>query len=1174
MKKNLNRSFLSFFFAFFCLSLILSNSVKAQSVTASGTNSTCPNGASITAATNGLASPVSYQLLKGTTIIRPLGGSGWTSNNIFTDLPADTYTVKARGNNDDATIVTSAPITVTETYTPVTASVSPISITGCTSSTVGTLTVSASGGSGNLSYGITAVDQTTAPTTFQSSPTFSGLAAGSYKFWVKDNNCITSTIINTTGVLTVNQPNPATQYNLDYVYLTLQNTSTSAGGYQIKASQFFTGNYVYLPSSQWSFYTVEVRNVSTSTTFAAQPYNPNGSYTFAAGTVLPGQTLEYILRNTCDGTSKVFPVLQKGPDVIPFATCGIAQAEYRVMEVSLVSVPATIYFTDNGTSNPENTKTIVVNNQNDGPTYINFTPNTKVNWYVVDNNGKIWPGGILDFTVDLTAGNSNASFVYSIPNKCVLNKAQILVKLGGVPQQTTGLTYEVTSSNNSLVPIGKTGSLVPGPFNQNYLLEYTTGVNDWPSGKYTVKLHSSATASGCYEGVSVDVDSYGYDATITGVTKTATCGSFNFTVNGTFNRPQEYELVILTGPGTTPGTTRNIDANGTAQSFTNMPYGDYTVGLKVKGENCILVNLEPITFNASSSIDFDAINSGGFACGPNGKGDLVISASTVIVGATLEYSIDNGLNWQSSNVFPNTPTGTYPIKIKETACGTETTQNVTVIQTIQATINNNPISESVCVGDNAVLNINAIGGTVYTWTYPDGSTRTGKVQNLTNITSAMAGIYSVVVTTASCISPAQTVTLKVVTKPTVNAVSAQTACNGELKAISFTGTQALEYSNSTTSNPITTIYNWTNDNPAIGLSAIGSGDISFNAINTGTTPLVANITVTPNTGIGCPGSSQTFQLTVNPNVAKPTITGPTIFCTSVGATLTSSASTANQWYKDGVAISGATEQTYLVTSVGSYTVAINGNGSCSAPSDPIVLTESACKITSTKTIVGNPSSVKPNDVLTYNITLTNNFGTAKTGITVSDAVPSTLTNITGISNGGTLTNGTINWSALTVPANSSLTLSFTATVIPTLPAGTTQIKNVASVVDPIDPNNPELPEVVVPTEGKITSTKTIVGNPSSVKPNDVLTYNITLTNNFGTAKTSVTVSDAVPATLTNITGISNGGTLTGNTINWSALTVPANGSLTLSFQATVIPTLPAGTTQIKNVASVVDPIDP
>nr|WP_121271456.1 Ig-like domain-containing protein [Pedobacter schmidteae] len=232
------------------------------------------------------------------------------------------------------------------------------------------------------------------------------------------------------------------------------------------------------------------------------------------------------------------------------------------------------------------------------------------------------------------------------------------------------------------------------------------------------------------------------------------------------------------------------------------------------------------------------------------------------------------------------------------------------------------------------------------------------------------------------------------------------------------------------------------------------------------------------------------------------------------------------------------------------------------------------KITAVKTIAGNPTTVKPGDVLTYNIVLTNSFGTAKTGVTASDNVPSTLTGITAISNAGTLTGNTINWAGLTVPANGSLTLSFNATVVANLPVGTTSIKNVASIIDPIDPTTPVAPEVEKPTEGKITAVKTIAGNPATVKPGDILTYNITLTNSFGTAKTGVTASDNVPSTLTGITAISNAGTLTGNTINWAGLTVPANGSLTLSFNATVAANLPAGTASIKNVASIVDPIDP
>ena len=90
-------------------------------------------------------------------------------------------------------------------------------------------------------------------------------------------------------------------------------------------------------------------------------------------------------------------------------------------------------------------------------------------------------------------------------------------------------------------------------------------------------------------------------------------------------------------------------------------------------------------------------------------------------------------------------------------------------------------------------------------------------------------------------------------------------CNGELtNDILFT----------TTNIDGTTTYAWTNDNPAIGLAASGTGDIpSFTAINNTTSTIVATIEVTPtyeNGGVTCVGNPETFTITVNPGAQVDT----------------------------------------------------------------------------------------------------------------------------------------------------------------------------------------------------------------------------------------------------------------------------------------------------------------
>lgn len=82
--------------------------------------------------------------------------------------------------------------------------------------------------------------------------------------------------------------------------------------------------------------------------------------------------------------------------------------------------------------------------------------------------------------------------------------------------------------------------------------------------------------------------------------------------------------------------------------------------------------------------------------------------------------------------------------------------------------------------------------------------------------------------------------------PSMNPVANVQVCNGSMTpAVNFTSTEP------------NVAYTWTNSNPSIGLAANGTGNIpAFTAGNSGTTPIVGTISVTPKTQV-----SQTFNYT-------------------------------------------------------------------------------------------------------------------------------------------------------------------------------------------------------------------------------------------------------------------------------------------------------------------------
>ena len=103
------------------------------------------------------------------------------------------------------------------------------------------------------------------------------------------------------------------------------------------------------------------------------------------------------------------------------------------------------------------------------------------------------------------------------------------------------------------------------------------------------------------------------------------------------------------------------------------------------------------------------------------------------------------------------------------------------------------------------------------------------------------------------------------------------------------------------------------------------------------------------------GATATATFVVNvTGAATPTITpgGPTTFCAGGSVTLTSSAASAYQWSLDGNPIGGATNQNYIATASGTYTVVAIENGCPSSASAGTVVTVNPIPATPTASNTG------------------------------------------------------------------------------------------------------------------------------------------------------------------------------------------------------------------------------
>lgn len=247
----------------------------------------------------------------------------------------------------------------------------------------------------------------------------------------------------------------------------------------------------------------------------------------------------------------------------------------------------------------------------------------------------------------------------------------------------------------------------------------------------------------------------------------------------------------------------------------------------------------------------------------------------VCIGTITEYSVSNSL--PAGLVWTITPPGVGTFvgpKTGETVriyweaigtaqlCATPTSPCYEYAPPPCLDITVNPIPAmddppdiTVCGGDIVDVPFMGTGNPEFNWInsntniglFPAGS-------NDISFTAAYVNVQQTAQITVTpdvngCTGPSQTFSITLLPSPVVNQPPDKVVCAGTAVSTVFTGTAGA-------------VFNWTNDNPAIGLPASGTGNLSFTAAGVSNQE-TATITVTPEKG-DCEGIAQTFTIVVNP----------------------------------------------------------------------------------------------------------------------------------------------------------------------------------------------------------------------------------------------------------------------------------------------------------------------
>ncbi len=356
----------------------------------------------------------------------------------------------------------------------------------------------------------------------------------------------------------------------------------------------------------------------------------------------------------------------------------------------------------------------------------------------------------------------------------------------------------------------------------------------------------------------------------------------------------------------------NVTPSGTYSKYTVSTSGNYT--LSVTQGTCPTVTSAQVYIYGLT---------GGTTTSLNRSGDVIqCTGGSAIL--TIPYWSDNQTyQWQkngqsisgaNTRTYTATQTGTYSVRVVDGSCSiTATSDALTFGSSISLT--NSSFSPTICsTGGQTTLSISPSYSpnlsNNYQWKR-NGQNISGA--NNSFYTATQAGVYNAEVTQGGCTATSQGMEVK--TSTTLDSVKIlqeiPTSCSPN-------------YANLTTpySSLGNVIYNWVKNGVTLSLSnsyfTTTSGDYTLTVAQGNCVTTSKPSTVTLNTNNYIP--TLYMSGSVNSSIHKDTVYA----CTDASFTMFiyNYPSGSFQWFKDGVAISGATSSNYNVSQRGSYYVKI------------------------------------------------------------------------------------------------------------------------------------------------------------------------------------------------------------------------------------------------------------